>query len=243
MSTIETILKDFGAASRSKKEQDPSAKAEGIGGVGVDNGRQDSEGGEFKRFEEIPRRGGELDVLLQGSPEATEEAAQGIGRLSDRKPEMIIGEDVPDLHGFKDANMKVQQEKEYHRIIALLKASGYSNVEIALHVGCTPPTVAYIVKTPWCKQFIMDEIHRRGGAQVQEFMASHALSAAEVLVAGFSEDKMEARRDKVAAAEKLLDRVFGRPTQTVVNHKGTDLTKLSDDELASIATTGGAGVA
>lgn len=202
--------------SRSGVEQDKEAfgLAEGMAG----NTRQNS-----------------LDVLLGQSQQATVEAAQGMRSLSSRPEELVIGEDIPDLHGFKESCQPAKQEKHEHRIIALLKASGYTNSEIALQTGFKPSTISYIVKTPWAKQFIMEEIHRRGGAQVQEFMARHAMGAAEVLVDGFEMEDMEARRDRVAAADKLLDRVFGRPTQTVVNHKGTDLNELTDADLAQIA--------
>lgn len=146
-------------------------------------------------------------------------------------------DDIPDLHGFKQPQQFLQQEKYEHRIMAEMKAAGHTNREIAEEMGVTPTTVNYVVKQPWTKQQILSEIHTKGGKEVLDFMSEKAMAAAEVLVAGFEQEKMEGRRDRVDAANKLLDRVFGKPNQPITNHQGQDLTKLSDEELARIATS------
>lgn len=170
--------------------------------------------------------------------ERVQRGGETVERLSDRTPEFKTTEPLvgrPELHGFKPPCYEMQQERYEHRIIAELKAMGKTNREIAEITGFTPTTINYVVKQPWCKQFIMDEIHRNGGKAVLDFMKSKAMVAAEVVVEAIeSDDNMTARRDRAAIANSLLDRVFGKADQTI-KHAAADPDQLSDAELAIIA--------
>lgn len=179
---------------------------------------------------------------IEQHPQGGEASLGKPGPFGDVEPrkDFVLGE-IPPLNGFKEPRCLLQQERYEHRIIAELKASGKTNTEIAHITGYTQPAIGYIVKQPWCKEYILSEIHRRGGQMVQDYMAKHAMPAAETIVQGFMDEDMTRGRDRVAAAEALLNRVFGKPTQTVISHKGSDLSKLTDDELANIAQSGGNG--
>lgn len=159
------------------------------------------------------------------------------GELQSRPAQFEIGQEIPDLHGFRGIDPANQRkyEKYEHRIIAELKAAGRTNQEICEITGYCATSVASIVKLPWVKQFIMDEIHRHGGQAVQDYMTNNAMKAAETVVDGFMDETMERGRDRVAAANSLLDRVFGKANQNITTHKGDDLSKVTDDELARIA--------
>lgn len=159
------------------------------------------------------------------------------GGLQGRDNLFEIGQEIPDLHGFRGidpANNRLYEKYE-HRIIAELKASGRTNQEICEITGYCATSVASIVKLPWVKQFIMDEIHKHGGQAVLNYMTTHAMDAAKVAVAGFMQEEMPERKAKVAAANAHLDRIFGKANQNIVTHKGADLTKVTDEELAAIA--------
>lgn len=159
------------------------------------------------------------------------------GMLQDRQPTFEIGKQIPDLHGFRgiDPANNRKYEKYEHRIIAELKAGGRTNQEICEITGYCASSVASIVKLPWVKQFVMDEIHKHGGQAVVDYMSQHAMPAAETVVSGFMDEEMPRGRDRVAAANSLLDRLFGKANQNIVSHKGADLAKVSDEELAAIA--------
>lgn len=159
------------------------------------------------------------------------------GALKDRVPTFEIGQAIPDLHGFRGIDPANQRkyEKYEHRIIAELKAGGRTNQEICEITGYCASSVASIVKLPWVKQFVMDEIHKHGGQAVVDYMSQHAMPAAQTIVSGMMDEEMPRGRDRVAAANSLLDRLFGKANQNIVNHKGNDLTKVSDEELAVIA--------
>lgn len=214
------LLKEFGASpSDSEKEQDKSAQAEGMREHTL---RQSEELGQGER------QWWEAQDSSQGKPQ---------GKLQDRPAQFTIGDEIPDLHGFRDidpANLR-KYEKYEHRIIAELKAGGRTNQEICEITGYCASSVASIVKLPWVKQFVMDEIHKHGGQQIVDYMSNHAMPAAKTVVSGFMDEEMPRGRDRVAAANSLLDRLFGKANQNIVTHKGSDLTKVTDEELAAIA--------
>lgn len=161
----------------------------------------------------------------------------GVERLKDRQSLFEIGEQIPDLHGFRpvDPANERKYEKYEHRIIAELKSAGKTNQEICEITGYCATSISAITKLPWVKQFIMDEIHRRGGQQVIDYMSQNAMPAAKTVVEGFMDEEMPRGRDRVAAANSLLDRLFGKANQNITTHKGADLSKVTDEELAAIA--------
>lgn len=211
-------LNDFGKALCSKLEQDnPPALGRKSNPVVDKSNNNSTESRQWWQEEQ------------QGQTQASS--------LSSRQPTFSIGQEIPDLHGFRGVAPENQRkyEKYEHRIIAELKASGRTNQEICEITGYCATSIASIVKLPWVKQFVMDEIHKHGGQAVVNYMSSHAMPAAETVVSGFMDEEMPRGRDRVAAANSLLDRLFGKANQNIVTHKGADLNKLSDEELASIA--------
>jgi hypothetical protein len=133
----------------------------------------------------------------------------------------------------------LQQEKYEHRVIAHLKAAGHSNAEIATMTGYTPPAINYIIKQEWMEPLILEIIHQRGGDQVETFISEQALPACKTL-AQIMENSNNANRDRIAAANSLLNRKYGSPNQPITVHdRRQDPKDLTDDELARIAKSGG----
>jgi hypothetical protein len=127
----------------------------------------------------------------------------------------------------------LQAERPEHRIIIYLKAEGYSNIEIADKLGWTPAGVANIVKQPWAAKRIVDVIHEKGGDMVQQLLQGAAVDMVQQLIT--EAQHAGCSRDRIVAADKVLDRIYGKPNQSIVHHKGTDLNTLSDEQLATIA--------
>jgi uncharacterized protein DUF5681 len=81
----------------------------------------------------------------------------------------------------------------------------------------------------------------KADAQVKELARAHTTAAVGALVKAL---KAKSERTRVAAAEALLDRGWGKPAQEI-QHSGEigrsrALCDLTDDELAVIAASGAA---
>lgn len=146
----------------------------------------------------------------------------------------ILEQDIPMLQGKRREPAYTNQSEQYHhRVIALLKAQGQSNVEVAAAMEMSSVTINYLVKQPFMEKMILETIHKVGGDQVAMFFQSQAYPAAQLLSTVIS-DPDAANRDRIAAANAILDRVYGKPNQPVTSHKGRDMSKCSDEELAAI---------
>lgn len=253
-------LNDFGKVSCSEIEQDqainnpPARSAEKYltGPLNVaDEENSRAQAGQVNMAMSSDRPEGRDKVIAKDSnstserlpwwdDKAIEQEQDKSEMLQDRQPIFEIGQAIPDLHGFRgiDPANNRKYEKYEHRIIAELKAGGRTNQEICEITGYCASSVASIVKLPWVKQFVMDEIHKHGGQAVVDYMSQHAMPAAQTIVQGFMDVEMPRGRDRVAAANSVLDRLFGKANQNIVTHKGADLTKLTDDELANLAIAG-----
>ena len=76
-------------------------------------------------------------------------------------------------------------------------------------------------------------------ADVQELARQFTVEVIETLVEIMQDQKAPAAA-RIAAANSLLDRAFGKPPQTIAQTAtGLNATMLSDDELAWIAAGGG----
>ncbi len=128
-------------------------------------------------------------------------------------------------------------EKPEHRIIAMLKASGHTAVEIAELTGYSLCAIRDILRTPWADAVIRDEIKRAGRDKVQEVFLDAALESAQFLVEVRDNEKAPiAERRK--AANDLLDRVYGKPNQSLTTTVKRDLGKLTDAELTEVIMKG-----
>lgn len=143
------------------------------------------------------------------------------------------GDDVPGIRFQKPPAVLLQQEKYDHRVICFLKAEGKTNREVAEITGLSPTTINYVIKQPWAEELIMQEIHKRGGNAVNHFLQDNALPAVKLL-ADVVLDEDAANKDRIAAANAILDRAgYGRSSDVNVRHN-RDLNEYTDEELLSI---------
>ena len=77
--------------------------------------------------------------------------------------------------------------------------------------------------------------------EVQELARQHTEEAINTLLAICKDGTSEAAR--VAAASAILDRAYGKPTQTVNTNVRRSIINLTDEELAAIAAGSGEGAA
>lgn len=128
-------------------------------------------------------------------------------------------------------------EKYEHRIVAFLKAQGRSNKEIAELTGYHQSYVSQILRLPWVKDVIIDEIKRAGREEVQEILQASAVDSVLYLIET-RDDTNAAHKDRIAAAKELLNRTYGAANQVITVREEVDMSKLSDAELAKIAARG-----
>lgn len=134
---------------------------------------------------------------LSGSAVEQDYEKSGVGLFNDRSP-----------------NLAVLSEKPEHRIVIFLKAQGMSNNEIARRTGYTYPWVSQILRQPWARKRLVEEITASGRDAVEEMLKSAAEDSVYTLI---SERDNEAAKpsERIAAANSLLDRFLGKPTQKV----------------------------
>jgi hypothetical protein len=190
--------------------------------------------------EDVVDLGEEVHVPLVDGRGAHLRGKRGRGR-----PKLPMKEFVPspqNRHLFNEQDWKgpierYKTEKYEHRIIAYLKAQGYNNIEIAERTGYSYGSVCAITKLPWVKEVVLETIREKGEAGVQDVLRSSALDSVLFLVETRDNDKAQTR-DRISAADKLLDRFYGKPNQPITHKEEVDLSKLSDTDLAEIALKG-----
>lgn len=150
---------------------------------------------------------------------AEEYASKGDALFNDRPPHYAI-----------------KHQKPEHRIVILLKAGGSTNKEIAGLTGLSPVSISNILRQPWARQQLADEINSAGRNEVVQTFKAAALDVAEAMVEIVKNPESRSS-DKISAGHLILDRLFGKPTQPLdVNLSESSLKTMSDDELLKIAT-------
>lgn len=200
------------------------------------------------------------DVLRMISEDEGEEFAQALkadgrgqhgndfwNQKKDREAVYKAGEEPgaqPLFHGYLETDLpknfavKHKSEKFEHRIVAYLKAQGHTNKKIAELTGYRPEYIGQLLRLPWVAEVISDEIKRSGRDAVQEVIQA-ATSDAVGLLSDTIRNEKAGLRERLSAANAILDRAFGKPNQPITHREEIDPTKLSDAELAKLATAGG----
>ena len=149
--------------------------------------------------------------LESGSQEEQDYAANGNRLHNDNKP----------YQGYK-------KEKPEHRLMILLKAQGKANKEIAELTGYTPQTVSEVLRQPWARQRLLDEINIAGRDQIYELLrgevANSLMKVVEIRDTATADEKAVA----LAASNSIIDRFLGKPTQRVESFEGG---KRNTDQL------------
>jgi hypothetical protein len=137
------------------------------------------------------------------------------------------------FHGTTSPNLEIKTEKAAHRIIVYLKAQGYTNKEIAKATGYTEGWLSQITRQAWFKQRLASELREAGLDPVKQFLSSEALPSLEAL-SSVRDSLASPPAARVAAANSILDRAFGKPTVHVESKSTVNVTnaKQSADQIA-----------
>lgn len=197
--------------------------------------------------EAVPSSARIIGVNANGTPKT----ARYPGAFTSTKPtpfELAGGEKMqeefanePDqLYNDRPPRYIIKHQKPEHRNMILLKAQGCSNKEIAELMGVTAVCVANVLKQPWARQQVLQEINSLGRNEVTQIFKSAAADVAQMLVDTVnSVDEKVTPREKISAGSLILDRLFGKAAQPIdVSINDGALKKMSDEELLRIATNG-----
>ena len=125
-----------------------------------------------------------------------------------------MAESGDQFYNNRDPNLAIQHEKPEHRIVIFLKAQGMSNREIAQRTKFTEPWVSQILRQPWARRKLIDEIARAGKEPLSALIECQATDSVFTLVELRDDPDVESSVRR-AAADSLLDRFLGKPTQKV----------------------------
>jgi len=155
-------------------------------------------------------------------------------------PKALVTEvyDPPPLTNAKPPFYHNQRETPAHRAMLHLAAKGYTVKEIAERIGRTPVCVNNILRQPMLQSTLVNEIRRVQGEdeQVVEVIKSNVVNAVQVLANIVRDDKAKGS-DRIAAANALLERRYGKANQPINRGTDVDLNSLSDSDLAAMLPT------
>lgn len=130
-----------------------------------------------------------------------------------------------------------QRETWQHRVIAFLKAEGYTNKEIADRTGYSALVIGNIIRQPCIVELIRQELSKAGRSALSNVLSEEeAIKSIEKLIE--LRNGAESQEVQRKAANDHLNRIYGCPNQSITHTQQTDLDKLTDAELLKIAMRG-----
>lgn len=175
----------------------------------------------------IPLSGVETIVNEDGSVEKTR--ISGLG----------LDEDMEDSGGspLKWAGQKerpstiVQKEKPQHRIIAYMSASGATPQRIADETGYGVQMVRILLNQDWMKAHIALLIHENFNDDISGLLKAGAVDAL-MTIRNLSTESLN-EKVRLSAAQDLLDRYRGKPTQ-FVHTSSSEVPQDPSEEIARL---------
>lgn len=131
----------------------------------------------------------------------------------------------------------LQHETPRHRLILQDYMLGWGKKEIAAKYGVTTTSVGDLLRQPWAIEYLEEAAKRRSNT-VEELLLDAAVPAVQRLIklsVGGDSIPVETSRK---ASNDILNRLYGMPTQSIIQKKDVDLNTLSDQELAAIVKAG-----
>lgn len=138
------------------------------------------------------------------------------------------------LHGQRPPNIPIDHEKPEHRLILFMKAEGYSNRECAIVGGYSDAWVSQVTRQPWFVKRLMEFIDEAGKNKVKQLLEATLVDSIFTLVE-IRDDPKTPSAVKARVSDSLIDRVLGKPKQSVEIQEKTPVeSELSaiDEELA-----------
>lgn len=146
-----------------------------------------------------------------------------------------VREDAPTLANRKLPFYQNKQERPAHRAMLELAAKGYDVKEIAERTGYTAVCVNNILRQPALQQTLVNDIRKTVSEdeRVVQIIRENVVRAVNTLADVMAGGEGIRASDRIAAAEALLCRRYGKPNQPINREKGVDLDSLSIAQLAN----------
>jgi hypothetical protein len=133
------------------------------------------------------------------------------------------------LHGDKMVSI-AQHEQPWYRLAAHLSAAGYTPTEIAERVERAPTWVAQVLRHPFVRKIILEEIQRSGRDEMQALLKGEVAPTVFKMIE-LRDDPNTPKAVALGACNAILERVYGKPAQKVeMETKNTNF----DGDLAKI---------
>ena len=108
----------------------------------------------------------------------------------------------------------IQHEKPAHRAMAMMKAQGATNKEVAEIMNYTPCGVSLITRQPWFRERVLALQHSLGIHEVRKKLQKYSNDAVEVLGDALTDDKIKPA-ERQRCAMYVLDQTLGKAKQSV----------------------------
>lgn len=131
-------------------------------------------------------------------------------------------ESVDVLYNAKDPNLGILSESPRHRMVIYLKAQGLANRKIAHRMGYTDAWVSQILRQPWARLRLLEELRIGGREGVQGILQAEAEESVYTLIG--LRDAAEDEGVRLRASQDLLDRYLGKATQRVETKSEASIT-------------------
>lgn len=126
---------------------------------------------------------------------------------------------------------KLQRERPIHRVMNELSMAGHTTKEIATICDVAPNTVTNVLRQPFSREYVMNNLEKTLQQELKAFLEREALPSLQVLAAVRDND-MAKPAERVTAANSILDRFMGKPNQSVtVTEKPVE--SMDENELAA----------
>lgn len=165
-------------------------------------------------------------VVAAPSPDATmtdvserRSTAALFARYGSQELQELYESDPDRFHNDTRPYVGLKKESPVHRLMIYMKACGASNKEIAEKLDLTPQTVANVLKQPWARLRLVEELRAQGHDALQGLLKGTAADSIFRLIE--ERDNANAKpSERIAAANSLLDRFLGKPIQKVEERVG-----------------------
>jgi len=127
----------------------------------------------------------------------------------------------------KAPNLAIIHEKPEHRRMISLKVEGYSNREIARIMEYQEAWVSQVLRQPWARKRICEELDRAGVESVEAILESAVEDSIWKVID--LRDKAESEVVQLACARDILDRYLGKPVQKTENKSVSASVNLTGD--------------
>lgn len=150
----------------------------------------------------------------------------------ERNGTMRSGKNAERENGFfNDTDPLIYRQKEmpWHRVVAHMIAEGYTYEEIAKTLGRNRRTIEEIARQPFVRQRTIAKIEENTKSEIKAFLESEVMPSLQAVVA-VRNDPNSKPSEKLAAANSVLDRFLGKPTQPIQHNTKTP-SEMTDEEL------------